>query len=1500
VPLGVGARLGPYEILGAVASGGMGEVYRALDPRLGREVAVKVLAQEAPTDDRLRRFEQEARTTGALNHPNIMAVYDIGNYDGKPFVVSELLEGDTLRGVMARAAVAPGRAIDYAIQITRGLSAAHAKGIVHRDLKPDNLFVTRDGLLKILDFGLAKVARADRTKEGEAATDSVDPLTDPGTVLGTVGYMSPEQVRGLEVGPRSDLFSFGAVLFEMLAGRRPFVGPTPADVMTAILSQDPPPLSSISRQIPAALDRIVRRCLEKRAEDRFSSAHDVRLALEALSDSSFLGLPPQEEGSPYPGLAPFTTADAPHFFGREAEVEALWKKLRRLRLVGLIGPSGGGKTSFLNAGLLPALPEGWRAIVCQPGDAPLLNMGQALVVELSGDTDALRNLLRVEDPEVAFSILARWRRRHTQVLVVVDQFEELFTLNGPEVQARFASLLGRLAAQGDVHVLLSMRDDFLMHCHDHGALAPVFIELMPLTPPTGTGLRQAVVQPAIAGGYRFEDETLVDEMLAEVRAERGALPLLAFAMARLWERRDRERCMLTREAYCEIGGVAGALAQHAEATLGHIGGDRQGVVREILRNLVTPAGTRATRMWEELLSVFSPAERDAATQVLHALVDARLLTTFEVPAEEHEGVTRRVEIIHESLLKAWPRLVRWQTQETESAILRDQLRQAARIWDQRGRPEEMLWSGTAYREFRLWRERYPGRLTETEEAFGRAMDRQAGRKRRRRRLAFGAALLIASGIAVVTATLWRRAASEARRAEASKVLALGRLELDRYPTAALAYARKSLAIADTAEARLFVMETLWQGPPARILPATEMARAVDPELAKSFVGYFVLSPNGQWLATCTPDNKIALYSSDGGPPRALPRQPEPGAGGMVLAFSPRSDLLATMGSHGTMRFWSIPELREVRSVPLGGVETGTCWEHPWCRDLVTTTRMSKGATEEVVRGWTAEGVPRVLGTIDSREHGSDIDFGGTRVAFGQGRTVRVRRLDAPATASRVVGGMESRIWKVRFFPDGEHVAARDESGDLRIWALSDPGTDPEYILGKPKTRGSLSFAINGTGRRVAVGDEGLSIRLWDLEGPRPATPLLLRRQDTGPWDFAAFDPGDRWLAQSDGANLAFWPVTLPAVRQVAGTRDVFSMFFTADNEGLLGCEHGGQVHVWPLFGREGAPRTISAPGACSAVTTHGDDLLMGAMSPGKVLYWRSLSSEPRVLLERWHWDAAKKEAGGLPVAPVAIDAEGRRAAALPWDATMLTPEQVVLRVWDLASGEEHDYALAHVGDRVMWFPALAFEPDGDLLVAWPRRGVLRLVLPSDPSGTVAIEMVYAARRSTFALAADGRHVLIAASQKDGPENMLELDELLLLDRQTSAVHRITTHGARISALAMGRSGEVIVTGDARGVVRVGRATGEEPHLLVAGSLPVSAVSVSRDGRLIASASEDGIRLWPMPNLARPPFHTLPHDELVARLQVLTNLEAVEDPASPTGYSTRVGPFPGWNDVPGWW
>ncbi|HTL29254.1 MAG TPA: protein kinase [Tepidisphaeraceae bacterium] len=295
--LSAGTRLGPYEILGQIGAGGMGEVYRAHDTRLQRDVAIKVLPTSFSADpDRLRRFKGEARAASALNHPKILTIHDIGTHEGAPYLVSELLTGESLRDRLQDGALRSGTAVDVAIQVAEGLAAAHEQGIVHRDLKPENLFVLKDGRVKILDFGLAKLTRPESSRSDQNGSFTGPVETESGIVMGTLGYMSPEQLRGNTADHRSDIFSLGAILYEMLTGRRAFSRSTPADMISAVLNEQPPLISGTIEGLSPSLERVVRRCLEKEQEARFHSARDLALALRESNllpgVAQPIGLPP--------------------------------------------------------------------------------------------------------------------------------------------------------------------------------------------------------------------------------------------------------------------------------------------------------------------------------------------------------------------------------------------------------------------------------------------------------------------------------------------------------------------------------------------------------------------------------------------------------------------------------------------------------------------------------------------------------------------------------------------------------------------------------------------------------------------------------------------------------------------------------------------------------------------------------------------------------------------------------------------------------------------------------------------------------------------------------------------------------------------------------------------------------------------------------------------------------------------------------------------------------
>jgi len=1448
---------GRYEIRGVLGRGGMGEVWHAFDLKLRVEVALKALRPEFFTSERrLELLRDEVRAAREVVSPNVCRVFDLVEVEGRELVSMEYVDGATLLAVLTeRGPLELKEAQDIASQFLAGLEAIHKAGLIHRDVKPENIMLTRAGRVVVMDFGLAR-------QEAEGG----------GSVSGTPAYMAPEQAAGQTLDARADVYAAGVVLAEMVSpgGIKDLI--SRRSVWEGVRSEP-------ARVPDTPWAPVLKKAVAKDREHRYNSAHTLTRALEDVT----LRVEGAEDLHPYPGLASFTEADAEYFFGREAEVEQMWRKLEGPpRMLGLVGPSGAGKTSFVQAGLFPTADTRWSTAICKPGSNPQLGLGRAMARAMTGDGDVMDLLLRFDDPDAAVEVLSRWRLQSEHAFLVVDQFEELFTQNSSDVQQRFADLLERLVLEADVHVLLSMRDDFMIRCRDFEALQPTFADLTALPTLSGAALRRALTQPALQCGYRFEDDELVDEMLDGVQGERGALPLLAFAAARLWEKRDRETGLLTRQAYQDIGGVGGALARHAEATVDRIGHERLPIVRELFRNLVTAEGTRAVREWGELLSVFEAAQREPGEEVLRELIDARLLTSYEVKEEDREP-TRRVEIIHESLLANWPRLVRWQTQDADAAQLRDQLRQAARTWDEHGRTDDMLWTGAAFREFAVWRERYPGALSELEEAFARAMTSLATRRRRRRRVAAALALGLTLVIAAVFGTLWRRSVLEARRAEASKLLALAQLQLGTDPTEALAYATASLELADTREARIFAVRALWAGPPLRAL-----------DLGNTAEGDFAVptfSPDGRWLAVAGLVNEnVLVYGEDGREPVVLGGHAVSADGPIQCAWTRDGLLVTGHEAEGRARVWEMPEGRLVRTIEFGdrGYPLLAGVEH-----LLAMIGQTPAAGEpwprRIVRWKLPDGEAEELGTVDIRAVGA-LDPTGNAWLYTTDGSVYSRPLPVRAgVPDRVIARHSSDRARVWGWGRPQGVYSSDSNGEIILWTTADGTSVPGRRLRKPETA-TTRLKPDPAGRWAVDADGSIregKASLWDLQGLAGARPIELRRGGSWYFSYSDFQPGGTWVvATTNGLQeVSFWSLLGPFPVVVDGYETKYRrpVAFTPDGRSLV--THWGQdrVRLWPLPGagdREVVDVKLPSPAWRTrlAVDPTGKHVL--SIGSGRDIFLVSLTGAEVRRLE------------GLPsrdlVESGAFSPSGRLVAA----ASLVPEGRATLRVWDLVSGESRAFDQPQDPEADYFINSIAFVDETALytaglngLLRWDlEAGTYEKVLEAPLGGGVSMRM-----------ASDRRTILVSEYGPSGDQV-----GALLYDLTTGEVRELDILWRHCVALALSPDLMTWASGEKDGSIWIGRIGGGEAHLLAGHEGPVAFIAISPDNRWIASSGDDKtLRLWPMPDLDKPPLHTLPHDELIAKLKSLTNLRAVRDPDSATGWSIDVGPFPGWETVPTW-
>ncbi len=828
-----GTRIGQYELIRELGRGGMGIVYAARDTKLGRRVAIKFL--RSTSREVTDRFLIEARATARCNHDNIVIVYQVDEVAGLPYLVLEFLEGQELRDVMGAFndgdKLPPARVVELALPIARALERAHALGIVHRDLKPENVIVTTAGGVKVLDFGISKALGTEERKRASyqdlsSAAASALMLTREGALVGTLPYMAPEQAGSEAVDHRIDLWALGIIMFEMLTGRHP-VDPPRNDLLiqNLVLPVAMRSVRDLAPETPDVLVDLVDRCLAKPRDKRIASATEMIAILEELVPGRG-GRALRDDESPYPGLSAFQEGDANRFFGRSRDVTRMVAKIREHPLTGVIGPSGTGKSSFVRAGVGPALKaagERWDVITLRPGRYPMSAL--AAVVQRLGmkssdgtriETDHAAVVRRLEDEPGYLGVLLRERARSVSghLLLFVDQFEELYTLV-PEATTRRAFTAALTGVADDpaapLRVVISMRSDFLDRVTEDARFTEELTRgLVFLAQPDREGLREALVQPVEMVGYRFETSAVVGEMIDALAGMPGALPLLQFAAAKLWEARDRKQRMLTTSSYHAIGGISGALATHADEVIASMNAASQRIAQRVFRQLVTPERTRAIVELTDLQAL--GGDRDEITRVIDQLVAARLLVV-----QTRGDAGGSVELVHESLIDRWPMLQRWLDEDQEDAAYLAQLGAGAKQWDSKGRPVGLLWRGEAMEEARRWHALRPRSLAARDQAFLDAVFALDRRKRRLRTMslvsAFTILAIIATGASIgfVRVRAAEQSASDNERVAreqakaAREALANKELEEARR-TAAELRAEGALADSERARAELVLTE----------------------------------------------------------------------------------------------------------------------------------------------------------------------------------------------------------------------------------------------------------------------------------------------------------------------------------------------------------------------------------------------------------------------------------------------------------------------------------------------------------------------------------------------------------------------------------------------------------------------------------------------------------------------------------------------------------------------
>jgi WD40 repeat protein/serine/threonine protein kinase len=1442
--LHAGERVDQYEVIRAIGQGGMGAVYLARDVLLGRKVALKLVHPHlVASAGSVERFLFEARATARFNHPNIVTIYGLGQVRGCPYVALEYLPGVSVRTRLKDGKLPAGETLEIARRVAVALAEAHRQSILHCDLKPENIFLPRDGRLRVLDFGLAKLVQrplipsleqrsGELNPDGEGAALQGQELTaderqrkeQQSALRGTAPYMAPEQWKHGELGPATDIWAFGVTLYEILTGTRPFGG-SPVAIYEQVTDEtrSVPSPRKVDPTIPRPLAGLCERCLRRDPQTRPSAADLADLLTKLIHERDRKRGDGDEDQSPFRGLMPFRKAHADLFFGRDTEIAAFVERLREVALVAVVGPSGAGKSSFVQAGVLPRLESlgPWESLVLRPGSNPLL----ALAGRLQQDPVSTESASGAPDPDPDMSLVQnrrdlaerllqepallgrllreRARRNQGRIILVMDQFEELFTLvDEPQVREVVckALLYAGDDPDGAVRVVLTLRDDFLGRL----AVVPEFVSevsrgIVVIRTPNAEALDETLTQPLARVGYRFADEKMVGEMVAEVAHEQAGLPLLQFAAQRLWEGRDRDAKVLRRTTYESIGGVAGALADHADQVLGGLMGDAARAAREVLISLVTRSSTRAT-VQEQLLikQVGAGAEEAVAHLVASRLVVSRRALVGDTAVS-------LLELVHESLITRWEQLRRWREESLDDVNLQADLQAALEQWKRRGRRAEDLWRGLSLAEAIDWRERTQSPHSgELDQFISRSANEAQVQSSRLARLRFGLLggllLFTVTAAAFVWVRIKERRASQARNeAVAARKSARLRLSLALLEGAQAARLRQDFA---EARAKLRTSFEVADSAGARSLYAALERqplkfRATHPESVFSVA----TAPDGRQVATGCYDGTIRLWDWATGTVRVLRGHRKEV---FSLAFGPQGRLLASGAGDGNVRIWSLATGKSrVLSGHLDRVH-GVAFDS-------TGDRVASAAGDGTIKVWTLSR-KNALTLKGHQGRVNAVSFSASgRLLYSGGEDKTVRVWNLRRQSNRVLLGHTDSVAAVASGPSDGQIASAGEDGTVRVW---NPDTGKARVL--RGHRGEVtSLAFDLLGRRLASGSTDRTIRLWDLKSGRSR---VLGTHDARVSSLGFSGTGDLLASGSYDRTMRLWDLRTPPPRLASGHSGwVSGVAFRPDGAEVASASQDRTIRLWNV--QTGHSRTLEGHTARVIAVAYRPDgrELASAAWDKTVRVWDLASGKARVL--RGHTSRIY----GLDYSP-----DGRTVASGSWDRT--------IRVWDLQSGRAK--VLRGHTNRVF---GVAFSPDGKHLAsaAWDKT----VRIWDLATGKARVLAGHEHRVSAVAYAPNGEFVASASYDK------------------TVRIWNLTTGKARVLRGHTDFLWGVAVSPDSRFVASASRdrqirvwdlQTGKLRAILAGHTMDVNRVAFSPGGALLASGSDDTtVRLW---NLATGSGH----------------------------------------------
>ena len=1349
-PLTPGERIDQYQVIRQIGVGGMGWVYLCRDTLLGRKAALKVIRPDCvDAAGGIDALLQEAKATATFSHPHIVTIYGFGFAQGSPYVAFEFLEGQNLRQRMREGAISTAHALRILEAIAAGLAEAHGAKIVHRDIKPENVFLPTDGRLRVLDFGLAQDAPRDGTR------GSGNP------VAGTLGYIAPEIWDGESSTPAVDIWALGIIFIELFCGRRPKERVPSGEALRRVVTESAPELPL------AALDLLLS-CLKHHPEDRPQAsevAEGLKRILQRRRRPSGMAAPP------FRGLLPFLREHARFFFGRDKEISAFIGRIRESALVAVVGPPGVGKSSFVQAGALPQLEdEGpWISLILRPGTDPLATLAQTLARrssvtlvshttenalggegQSSFDEAALRNQL-LQHPARAGAILREMAEaNHQRIVLAIDQFEELYTQDTPvEEQEAFLRALLSIADDptGPLRVVVTMRDDFLVHVAQFAPLArEVERGIFLLRVPRAEDLAAILEQTANLASYQFEDPGLVAEMVREVEGEVAALPLLQFAAQRMWELRDPQKKVLLRQSYEKIGGVAGALADHAEQILEELPSAHLNLVRIALLRLITPEGTRALVGYDELVRELGAG----GANIVQRLIQARLLLVRQ--GDQSEGGS--VELVHESLIHRWQRLQRWLETSRQDIQLQHFLLANAKQWARGGKRYADLLRGESLLDALSWKNRREVQLVEPLNSFIATSEQQHKRlQKRRRRVVAG---IVTGSLAVallsVAATFWMRdqrriaEASEKRasksQASAERSLANSLVEAARADygrsdmVSARAKLRRSLEIDDSLLGRNLWWQLSrnplywWK----RIDPVYAVAFSPDGtkaiaagrdkaaysfavhnqtstklEVGQGTILNVAYAPSGKTLALGTYGGHIVLQDLPSGQQQLLA-----GHQGPVwdVAYGPRGQILASAGKDGTVRLWRTKNGKQLRILEGHRAQVTNVHFSAPGKLLVSS------GWDQVARIWNVETGKEVKALRGHRELLLDARFSPDEklIATAGGRQIHLWSWPEGKRV-RVLDGHLDHVASLSFNAKGDKLASGSWDGSIRIWRVSD-GLELGAYQNSDRVH-DVAFAPHG--HLLASAGDSQGIRIWDTnstaleDAPYPAAKKIAavtmdsegKRIATGHWDNSVrIWRRDKREAIAILKGHTGWVTALA----IHGQRAVLASGSWDQSIRIWDLESGRPTQT--LWGHSGRVRAL----------TYAGDTLVSAGDDGTLRFWQM----PDYKLEK------RIEAHKGSITSIALHPASKRLASCSLDGS--------IAIWSVAKRRLIRRILSNENPAV----AVAFSTNGELISAHRDRSLLRW-----KPGSKKAQHLASAASGINALRFDDRRNRIGAALSDG-------------------------------------------------------------------------------------------------------------------------------------------------------